>query len=343
MKNKIFNKYVVIFFILVFLFSSGIKTYSVLTEPKISDWNYCQLQKIDSTKNNFSFAVFGDNKNSVKTFNNLISKLNKDNILFAIDDGDLVYDGEKEKFRFFLNQINDLNKPLLTVFGNHEAKKSGRANYYNFFGKFYYSFTVGNNYFIILDDANEKNLDIAQLAWLKNELKLSQQYQNCFVFMHVPIYDPRKGEYKEGHSLTDLNFAQKLNNLFDENNITMLFVSHIHGYYKGKWGKTPYIITGGGGAELAGSNPQHYFYHYIKINIDNSGVSYNIVKLKSPDFELLDRWLHDIWIYIYAFFAVHFIDTILILALIYLAIYIVFIRWGWVIKKVEKYTILKIK
>jgi len=336
MKTKIFNKYVGIFFGLVLLFASGIKIHSLLTEPQISDRNYHQLQKIDKSKNNFSFAVFGDNKNSITTFNNLISKLNKENILFSIDDGDLVYDGDNEKFRFFINQIKHLNKPLLTVFGNHEAKEEGRNSYYNLFGPFYYSFQVGNNYFIVLDDSNEKNLDDEQFAWLKNELKVSQTYKHRFVFMHVPLYDPRKGNYKEGHSLKDLKFAKKLNNLFDKNNVTMLFVSHIHSYYTGVWGKTRYIITGWGGAELAGSDPKHYFYHYIKVNIGNNAVKYDVIKLKSPDFELLDRWIHDAWIYIYAFFTIHFIDTLLILALTYLTIYIIFLKWSWIVKKFMK-------
>ena len=336
MKTKIFNKYVAVFFVLVLLFASGIKIHSVLTEPKVSDWNYHQLQKIDKSKTDFSFAVFGDNKNSAKTFENLISKINNDNVIFAIDDGDLVYDGENEKFRFFLNQISHLNKPLLTVFGNHEAKESGRANYYDLFGPFYYSFFVGNSYFIILDDANETNIDDAQLAWLKNELKISQRYKYRFVFMHVPLYDPREGNYKKGHSLGDLDFAKRLNRLFDENNVTMLFLCHIHGYYRGVWGKTPYIITGGAGAELAGPDPKHYFYHYIKVNVNNDSVKYNVIKLKSPDFEWFDRLTHDAWIYIYAFFAIHFIDALLILALAYLAIYIIFIKWGWVIKRIKK-------
>ena len=100
--------------------------------------------------------------------------------------------------------------------------------------------------------------------------------------MHVPLYDPRKGDYKKGHSLGNINFTKQLNKLFDDNNATMLFVSHIHGYYRGIWGKTPYIITGGGGAELAGSDPNHYFYQYIKVDIDNSNVKYEVVKLKSP-------------------------------------------------------------
>ena len=336
MRTKIFNKYAVILFLIILLSVSGIKIYSILTAPKISDWNYHQLQKIDHSKTNFSFVVFGDNKNSAKTFENLISKLNKEDILFAIDDGDLVYDGENEKFRFFLNQVDKLNKPLLTVFGNHEAKEKGRTAYYDLFGNFYYSFTVGNSYFIILDDSNEKNLNDEQVAWLKNEFKISQKYKDRFVFMHVPLYDPRKGNYKEGHSLEDLDFVKKLNDLFDKNNVTMLFVSHIHGYFKGIWGKTPYIITGGGGAELTGTDPKHYFYHYIKVNVDDSEVKYDVVKLKSPDFELLDRLLHDAWIYIYAFFAVHFIDAILFISFVYLSTYIVFVKFGLILKRVKK-------
>ncbi len=336
MKTKIFNKYVLTFVAVISLFAGGIKIHALLTAPQISDWNYHQLQKIDSSKNIFSFVVFGDNKNSAKTFENLISRVNQDNILFAIDDGDLVYDGESEKFRFFLKQISRLNKPLLVTFGNHEAKEEGRAVYYNLFGRFYYSFTVGNNYFIVLDDSNEKRLDDAQLAWLKKELKTSQNYENRFVFMHVPLYDPRKGDHQPGHSLADLKFAKQLNNLFDENHVTMLFCSHIHGYFKGVWGKTPYIITGGAGAELAGADPRHYFYHYIKVSINKNGVKYNVVKLKSPDFELLDGLTHDAWIYIYAFFAIHFIDIILLLSLIYLISYILLIKWNWTAERIKK-------
>jgi len=336
-QDKMFNKYALKVAVLILLLSSIIKIHSIYTAPEISDWNYHQLQKIDHSKSEFSFAVFGDNKNSANTFENLISKLNSENqVIFAIDVGDTVNDGEVEKFRFFLDQVSHLNKPLLTVFGNHEARDNGRAVYYHIFGKFYYSFNIGNNYFIILDNSNKQNINDEQLHWLKEELKNSQGYKNRFVFMHVPLYDPRVGSYKEGHSLGDLDFAKKLNKLFDEQNVTMLFVSHIHGYYKGVWGKTPYIITGGAGAELAGSDPDHYFYHYMKVNVNDSDVNYDVVKLDSPEYELLDRWLHDIWIYIYAFFAIHFIDSILLLALAYFGIYFILIKWRLRIKTIRE-------
>jgi len=297
----VFSKFFVCVALVLLLLAAGIKIHSVLSFPAISEWNYRQLEKIDKTQNELSFVVFGDNKNSAKTFEDLIGKVNGEHILFAIDVGDLVYDGEKEKFRFFINQIMKLDKPLLTVLGNHDMREQGRTNYYELFGKYYYSFVVGNSYFIILDNANERNLDSFQFDCLEDELEKSQSYKHRFIFMHVPLYDPRRASKQMGYSLKDQAFANKLNDLFDKN------------------------------GELAGSDPGHYFYHYIKVDISEQGVEYQVVKLKSPDFELIDRWIHNGWIYIYAFFAIHFFDSILILILIYLAVYIIFIKKEWLI------------
>jgi len=41
-----------------------------------------------------------------------------------------------------------------------------------------------------------------------------------------------------------------------------------------------------------------------------------VVKLPTPDFEWINRLVHDAGIYIYAFFALHFWGSIIILALI---------------------------
>jgi len=42
------------------------------------------------------------------------------------------------------------------------------------------------------------------------------------------------------------------------------------------------------------------------INVSDSGVKYEVVKLSSSDFELISRLVNDAGIYIYAFFALHF-------------------------------------
>ena len=328
LKEKIFNKYLIIAALILLSLTGAIKIHSMLFFSEPHDWNYYQLQKINKNQTDFSFVVFADNKNSITTFNNLISRVNNENATFAFDIGDLVFNGEKEYFDFFLSQIKKLNKPLLTIIGNHELYDKGRANYYDIFGRFYYSFAIGNSYFITLDDANEKNIDAWQMNWLKNELKKGQNYKYRFVFMHVPLYDPRK-KNQPGHSMKNVTFAKELNKLFDKNNVTMIFCSHIHGYYKGVWGKTPYIITGGAGAELYGTDPNHFFYHYIKVDVSDGNVKYSVVKLKSPDFELGDRIFHTILIYTYAFFDIHGSGIIILVCSLYLGYYIIFVKKKW--------------
>jgi len=141
----------------------------------------------------------------------------------------------------------------------------GRSLYYEMFWPFYYSFNVGPAYFMVLDNANQENIDPWQMIWLKEELEKSKSFKYRFVFFHVPLFSPttRKTE----HVMSDIQNAKELNKLFDDYNVTMIFSSHIHAYYTGILGKTPFIITGGAGAELIGVDPQHDFYHYIKVNV----------------------------------------------------------------------------
>ncbi len=335
MREKIFAKKVIFTITTILVATLFIKAYSVFTFPRIIDWNWRVLQKIDTRRDEFSFIVLGDNKNSITTFNRIIERINTEDVLFVIDDGDLVFDGEREKFRFFIHQIKRVKKPFLTVIGNHEIREKGRASYYDLFGPFYYSFSVGNSYFIVLDDANEENLDPWQMKWLQKELETGKTYDHLFVFMHVPLFDPRKGDRKKGHSLKDLKFAYRLNKLFDRYPITMLFASHIHGYFRGVWGKTPYTITGGAGAELFGTDPTHYFYHYIRVNVKGKRVAYDIVKFKSPKFKVINRLFYMAWIYIYAFFSIHFLDIVIVLTFLYLGWYVILIKKRWVILNIR--------
>ncbi len=325
-----FKKWLTIFLLFSFVFLIVFRAFFNNQVIPARDWNFWQIKKIsnlvEKKNDNFSFAVFGDNKNSFSLFNQLIDKINGDkSLLFAVDNGDLVYRGGIKEFSLFLEQIKKMNMPVLTVAGNHDISgTSGMANYYRIFGRMYYSFPLKNAYFIILDDANERDMGKWQIEWLKKELKKADKYKYRFVFMHVPLYDPRKGPYQLlGHSLKDKNFARKLNNLFDKAKLTMLFTSHIHGFFSGYWQRTPYIITGGAGAELAGGNdPNHYFYHYIKVSVSNNGVHYKVIRL-SKNYSFFVRLLYGAWVYFYIFLLANFLDIIIIIVII-LIIFIAF-------------------
>ena len=254
-----------------------------VAQSKITRWNIPahlnadQLQEIDRSKKEFTFDVFGDNRGSTTIFENLVGKVNADKVLFSIDNGDLVDGGSVAHYRMFVGQIAPATSPLLTSVGNHDDG-SGEL-YRTIFGKAYYTFAIGNSYFIVLDDSNERNIDSAQLAWLKERLAESQSYRFRFVFLHVPLFDPSAGSKGTDHSLEDPAFAGMLNDLFDQYQVTLLLTSHIHGYYSGKWGSTPYVITGGAGAPLQGSDPAHFFNHYIRVHVSEQGETFKVVKL----------------------------------------------------------------
>jgi Calcineurin-like phosphoesterase len=326
LKKLLFNWYVVGILLVVLAFSVAVKIDAQLSHSEASDWNHKHLQEIDQGAKEFSFAIFGDNKNSTSVFNSLIDKVNQDNVLFAFDDGDLVFDGDKEKFSWFLNQANRFQVPLLTAIGNHELRDNGRANYYDIFGPFYYSFVIGDSYFIVLDDANEQGLDPFQMDWLRNELDRSQASEYRFVIMHVPLYDPRTSGFALGHALGDSTAAQELSDLFDQANVTMVFASHVHGFISGTWGKTPFIITGGAGAELYGGDDTGDYYHYVRVNVLEGGVNYDVVELGTPSPNIVIRLAEVAWIYLYAFVAINFWEIIIGLILIYLLLFL-FFHW----------------
>jgi hypothetical protein len=327
--KHVFSRYVAAVAVLILVAAGVLTLYAYLHRPNETEWNYKHVQRISRTKNDFTFDVFGDNKNSASTFKELIGDVNRDGSSFAIDVGDLVFDGKMDKFAFFMDQARTFTKPLLAAIGNHETYANGRGNYLKIFGGFYYSFTVGRNYFIVLDDADEKNLDDWQMVWLKGELARAQAYRNRFVFMHVPLYDDRESKSSE-KGLKDKGFARRLNDLFDSSGVTMVFASHIHEYDKGTWGKTPFIITGGAGAELLGSDTSRYFYHYVRVQVSDSGVSYKVVHLKTPTG--FGRLVHDAWLYVYAFIVIDYNDIIAYVVGFYLVLFLLYElekRTGW--------------
>ena len=319
------------FFISLILIVTGATpiVYSLIVfpnPPNVRDWNYNCLEKIAVENNQpgaFSFAVFGDNKNSIRIFKKLIAKINDDDVAFSIETGDLIdnmFDGESE-YRTYVEQIKGLKKPLLVIPGNHETEGSS-CEYNRLFGKLYYSFPFGDAYFLALNGSHEEGLGPQQYAWLKKELEKSKHYKYRFVFMHIPLYDPEAGNYQIGHSITDKNVSEKLNALFDDNQVTMVFTAHVHGYYTGKWHKTPFTITGGAGAELGGTDPGHFFYHYIKVNVSNDGVSYEVKKIDRPFSNIIGLFTHNVTEFMESYIIAHWDYMLALIGIVGLAIFL---------------------
>jgi len=252
-----------------------------------ADYNTQALRQIHTHEHaakqagGFSFAVMGDNRGGNAVLATLLTRIRRNGrVAFVLNNGDLTQDGYVREYQRYLDVLHASGLPVLSVIGNHEIPwYDGETNYQRFFGKSYFSFRYRNSCFIVLDDADEKGLAKQQIQWLTHELQQSQSCQNRFVFLHVPLYDPRKGAYRQGHSLHNLKAAQKLNDLFDRYHVTMVFASHIHAYFRGQWHRTPYIITGGAGAPLQKGS----FFHYIRVDVHGTQTHCTVIKVPAKD------------------------------------------------------------
>jgi serine/threonine-protein phosphatase CPPED1 len=250
------------------------------------DWNLRNLERLKVASGRpLTFAVLGDSRDNPAVFEQVLKHLDGDpGLAFAIELGDLVGQGSLEAFGDFLHQVRqNVRLPFLTVLGNHDLEKDrGSWLYRQIFGPEYYAFPVKNHYFIVVNDVEPPGIGEEQWRWLEQELSKSRAYKTRLVFLHIPLFDPRGGE--NHHCLSAAN-GRRLAALFRQYRVTHVFAAHIHSYFSGDWDGVPYTITAGGGAPLYGTDPQHYFYHYLKVTLKDDRVQIRVQRVAAAGSE----------------------------------------------------------
>jgi 3',5'-cyclic AMP phosphodiesterase CpdA len=244
------------------------------------DWNLRQLDRLKNPdRGALTFAVLGDNRSNPAVFEQVLRSLDCDpDLAFAIDLGDMVEQGTLEQFdEFFMHLRSAARLPFLTVVGNHDLGKNQDLTLYReIFGPAYYTFQLRDHYFIVLNDNLDNGMGEAQMAWLEQELRKSQSYKTRLVFLHVPLSDPRGGD--NHHCLPEAT-GRRLAALFRQYRVTHVFAGHIHGYFSGAWDGVPFTISAGAGAPLYGTDPEHFFYHYLKVTLNEGKIYIKVHRL----------------------------------------------------------------
>jgi len=275
----------------------GITVWHSYAPVPVHNRNQRELSRITVVDpNDYSFAVMGDNKGNRSVFEPLLQDIGHDKaIAFAIDCGDLVRKGKVGLFRRFLAQVQgNLAIPVLVAIGNHDLDNNGSSNIYrDIFGPTYYSFQVGQGYFIVLAAITEAGFDKTERQWLEQELQKGRTAKARFVFMHVPPFEVRGGTYHK--SLPDKD-QKDLLDLFRRYKVTHLFASHLHGYFSGVQAGVPYTITGGAGARLQGKDPEYFFYHYVKVHLRDGKADVTVRRIDAATpvvfiFDLMEDYL----------------------------------------------------
>ena len=300
---------------------ASLKIYHHTQPLPAKKWIYSNVKNI-KVKNpaHFSFAVFGGNKIGRQVFEGLLKQVDHDtDIAFAIDLGDAVLKGRKPHYHHFIKQIdNNLGIPLLTVMGDNELSGEGRELYQKIFGPLYYSFGIGKNYFIVIDNAGYSGPDQEQIQWIENELKKSGDHDNRIIFIHKPIYDP--GQDLNNSTLPEGN-SSRLIDLFLKYRVSHIFASQVNGYYQGNLRGIPYTVTGGAGtASFHRRDRKPDFFHFLKVNVKKDKVDIEIKKVFLPGIDRMNHAKYRTIVYADNMIRVHWMEISLITVIILVCI-----------------------
>lgn len=253
----------------------------------------------------FAFAIISDTQSNPPVARKVAEMAWGQRPNFLLHPGDLVGTGTVDDD--WTGQFFPSMRPLISrvalfpVLGNHERNA---RNYYDYMAlpepEYYYEFTYGNAHFFIIDSNKKVGPGTEQYEWLGSALAKSTATWK-FACHHHPPYSSDENDYgdlwKTNKSTRGDLRVRQLAELYDKNNVDIVWCGHIHSYERTwplKGGRvfekngTIYMITGGGGGDLETAGPfKPYFqnnvrrgHHYCMVAING-----NVLEFKAYDLE----------------------------------------------------------
>ena len=143
---------------------SGVLQHVIRSKTSIMfDVTGCSVQKIDITyphqSEEFDFMFLGDIHGVFGNLQQIIQTSNTLDPLFIMLNGDMTHSGRLEDYHILSDMISHSHVPFFTSIGNHDKRaRGGRATYRKMLAPFYYSFSVKNTKFIVLDSSRKRGL-----------------------------------------------------------------------------------------------------------------------------------------------------------------------------------------
>lgn len=214
--------------------------YDVVVENKYKNLtvkNLAKLKALEAGKSAFKIAFITDTHTFYDEFEDAVKAINeRDDIDFIIHGGDITLSALHKEFTWFNDIIAKLNKPFLTVIGNHDYLSNGKAIYLKSFGANNYTFTFRGCKFVMFDNTiwENKNKD-PEFDWFKENLKNDGDYNFVIPVSHIP---PWGDQYNYGNS-------HVFNQMMEDQDIKLSIHGHQHTFYHGKkYNKIDYLVGG---------------------------------------------------------------------------------------------------
>ena len=206
---------------------------------------------LPSSNKQYSFCALSDVHITYDTasadFQRALTYVENSDCAFTCICGDLTGDGSDNQMSEYKRLVDTYakTKPVYAISGNHESS----LDYVNYdrttpyTGKpLYYSFTQGNDVFIMLGHYGKKNdgevwlsnefVNTAELQFLYETLEANRN-KRCFIFNHVYPYDDGVGDANRIYNgkvwrTTDGGIGEAFINLLKHYKNTILFHGHSH-------------------------------------------------------------------------------------------------------------------
>ena len=244
------------------------------------------IEKVQSMKPPFQFAVIGDSRDGEKVYAYLIKRILERKPDFIIHLGDMVPNPHEREWQAFFEISKSVALPFFPVVGNHDVGigNSGDKVYRKQFflpeGRTYYAFRAGGILFVILDSEQGRGRIIGeQLSWLEDILSSSEETMKL-VFLHRPLFLPidslKKGRAMDRYPLERDN----LHRLFLRKKVKAVFEADDHRYDRREEDGILYLISGGGGAPLYTTEKRGGYFHYVWISVEKEKIEGEVVALE---------------------------------------------------------------
>jgi hypothetical protein len=190
---------------------------------------------LPNAEGSFKFAVIGDWGTGGRDQYAVAAQMAKLHETFKFDTvitvGDNLYGSQKpkdyeKKFEIPYKPLLDAGVKFYATLGNHDSREQTKYELFNMGGEFYYSFRPPDQsvrFFML--DSNYPSPE--QLEWLTKELKSSDSKWK-FAAFHHPLYS--SGRF---HG-SDLKLREIWEELFVQNNVSVVFAGHDHFYERVK-------------------------------------------------------------------------------------------------------------
>jgi len=140
----------------------------------------------------------------------------------------------------------------------------------------------GGVHFVALDNVSQDGFGAEQLAWLEADLarvRAIPEIRHIIVGMHKPLahngVTTHSMDADGPQAIADSDAALAL---FQKYGVELVLASHVHQFTRFEQGGIQSYITGGLGAPLTASGPEHAFHHFLQLDVLPQGIVVDVVR-----------------------------------------------------------------